>query len=99
MSDFTDSQQATLKAITREAMREEFEMLFTEDAAKRFWMAGFNVLQEQAQNHAGRFVLGSLGAMFRKVTIFVLIGGLVYAVGGWSALAGLFKTLFTSGSA
>lgn len=75
------------------------EESLTEEAAKKFWLAGLEVLQAQAQNHAGRFVLGSLSAMFRKVTIFVLVGGLVYAIGGWSALAGLFKTLFTSGSA
>lgn len=85
-----------IKQAVREVISEE---ILTEEAAKKFWLAGLEVLQEQAQNHAGRFVLGSLSAMFRKITIFVLIGGLVYAVGGWSALAGLFKTLFTSGSA
>lgn len=85
-----------IKQAVREMVSEE---ILTEEAAKKFWLAGLKVLQEQAQNHAGRFVLGSLFAMFRKVTIFVLVGGLVYALGGWSALAGLFKTLFTSGSA
>lgn len=85
-----------IKQAVREVISEE---ILTEEAAKKFWLAGLEVLQEQAQNHAGRFVLGSLSAMFRKVTIFVLVGGLVYALGGWSALAGLFKTLFTSGSA
>lgn len=85
-----------IKQAVREVISEE---ILTEEAAKKFWLAGLEVLQEQAQNHAGRFVLGSLSAMFRKVTIFVLVGGLVYAIGGWSALAGLFKTLFTSGSA
>lgn len=85
-----------IKQAVREVISEE---ILTEEAAKKFWLAGLKVLQEQAQNHAGRFVLGSLSAMFRKVTIFVLVGGLVYAIGGWSALAGLFKTLFTSGSA
>ncbi len=85
-----------VKQAVREVIAEE---ILTEEAAKKFWLAGLEVLQEQAQNHAGRYVLGSLSAMFRKITIFVLIGGLVYAVGGWSALAGLFKTLFTSGSA
>lgn len=85
-----------IKQAVREVIAEE---ILTEEAAKKFWLAGLEVLQEQAQNHAGRFVLGSLSAMFRKVTIFVLVGGLVYAIGGWSALAGLFKTLFTSGSA
>lgn len=85
-----------IKQAVRDVIAEE---ILTEEAAKKFWLAGLQVLQEQAQNHAGRYVLGGLGALLQKLAIFTLVGGFVYAIGGWSALAGLFKTLFTSGSA
>lgn len=96
---YTSPEQRNLmKADMREAVREEFKSLMTEENAQMFWLAGFALLQEKAEAHAGRFVIGSMSSVVRKVSMFVLLGGLVYAVGGWSALAGLFKSLFSSGA-
>ena len=69
----------------------------TEDTAAAFWAAGLAVLQKQAAQHAGRFVLGGLWGLARKLGLFLTLGGIVYAVGGWGALAALFKVLFQSG--
>lgn len=69
----------------------------TEDTAAAFWAAGLSVLQKQAAQHAGRFVLGGLLGLVRKLGLFLTLGGIVYAVGGWAALAALFKILFQSG--
>ena len=69
----------------------------TEDTAAAFWAAGLSVLQKQATQHAGRFVLGGLVGVVRKLGLFLTLGGIVYAMGGWSALAALFKVLFQSG--
>ena len=69
----------------------------TEDTAAAFWAAGLSVLQRQATNHAGRFVLGGLWGLVRKASLFLMLGGIVYALGGWSALAALAKAIFSSG--
>ena len=69
----------------------------TEEAAAAFWMAGLNVLQKSASDHAGRFVIGGLWGLARKLATFMMLGGIVYAVGGWSALATIAKAIFLAG--
>ena len=66
----------------------------TEDTAAAFWSAGLQVLQKQASENAGRFVLGGLWGLLRKASLFMMLGGIVYAIGGWSAMAALFKAIF-----
>lgn len=80
------------------AVREGISSAMTEETAEKFWAAGLTVLQKQAAAHTGRFILGSLWGVSRKILIFLMIGGIVYAVGGWGALAALFKALFHPGS-
>ena len=76
------------------AVREGIKGAMTEETAAAFWAAGLAVLQKQATQHAGRFVLGGLWGMARKASLFFMLGGIVYALGGWSALAALAKTIF-----
>lgn len=80
-----------------EAVARGIKGAITEDTAKAFWSAGFTVLQDQAAEHAGRFVIGGLWGLARKVSMFLILGGVVYAIGGWAGLAALFKALFSSG--
>lgn len=87
-----------LQDVMREAVREGMRDLVTEDAIERFWSGGLSMLQKQATQHAGRFVLGGLWGLFRKASVFIVLGGVVYALGGWNALAALFKAVFSSGS-
>lgn len=94
----TDETIEYLEQKMAKAVREGLEAVLNEKTAEQFWIAGFNVLQRNATQHAGRFVIGGLSGLFRKLGWFLLLGGLVYAVGGWNALAGLFKVLFQSGS-
>jgi hypothetical protein len=86
-----------LREQMRDAVEEAMKSAMNEDTARAFWGAGLKVLQEQAAEHAGRFVLGGLWGLVRKLSTFLLLGGIVYAVGGWQALVGLFKVLFSSG--
>ena len=76
------------------AVREGIKGAMTEENAAAFWAAGLAVLQKQATQHAGRFVLGGLWGMARKASLFFMLGGIVYALGGWAALAALAKTIF-----
>lgn len=43
---------------------------------------------------AGQAVIGGLWDLMQRIMLFLMLGGLVYSVGGWSALATLFKTVF-----
>ena len=69
----------------------------TEEAAAAFWMVGLNVLQKSASDHAGRLVIGGLWGLARKLATFMMLGGIVYAVGGWSALDTIAKAIFLAG--
>ena len=86
-----------MQSLMRDAVREGVRELVTEENMHRFWGAGLAMLQAQATQHAGRFVLGGLLGLARKAALFVVLGGLVYAFGGWGALAALTKAIFTSG--
>lgn len=86
-----------MQSLMREAVRQGVQDLVTERTIEQFWAGGLNMLQKQATQHAGRFVLGGLWGLARKASLFILLGGMVYAVGGWTALAALFKTVFYGG--
>ncbi len=93
----TDETGAWLEEKMVHAVKAGIQSVMTEETAAKFWAAGLTVLQKQATQHAGRFVLGGLWGLMRKASLFMALGGIVYAIGGWAALATLFKTLFTSG--
>lgn len=88
-----------MRQMMQEAVADAIKGAMTEETAARFWAAGLTVLQRQATQHAGRMVLGGLSGLLRKGAIFVVLGGVVYAVGGWGLLAKLAKLLFSSGGA
>lgn len=85
------------KKLVKDAVREGIAESMTDDNAERFWAAGVRVLQKNATQHAGRVVIGGLKGLASRAALFLLLGGIVYALGGWSALAGFFKTLFFAG--
>lgn len=93
----TDETIEYLEQKIAQAVRDGIAGAITEDTAAKFWGAGLTVLQKQATAQTGKLVLSGLSGLVSKGFLFLLAGGLVYAVGGWSALAGLFKALFHSG--
>lgn len=93
----TDETIEYLEQKIAQAVRDGIAGAITEDTAAKFWGAGLAVFQKQAAAQTGKFVLSGLSGLLSKGFLFLLVGGLVYAVGGWSALAGLFKALFHSG--
>lgn len=92
----TDETGAWLEEKMAAAVREGIKAAMTEETAAAFWAAGLTVLQKSATQRAGRFVLGGVFGLVRKASLFLALGGIVYAIGGWSALASLAKTIFTS---
>lgn len=66
----------------------------TEDNATKFWLAGINAFQRHATENTGRLVLGGLLGLLRRGAAFILLGALVYALGGWTAIANFVKAIF-----
>lgn len=95
----TDATISRLEQLMVASVRTAIRESLTEETAEAFWNAGLKVLQKQATNHAGRFVIGGLWGLMRRASMFLVLGGVVYAIGGWSALAGLAKTIFSQGGA
>lgn len=93
----TDETILYLNEQIKDAVRSGIKDAVDEGAVRAFWATGLTVLQEQAAEHAGRFVLGGLWGILRKMSMFLVLGVVVYAVGGWQALVGLFKVLFGTG--
>ena len=90
----TDETIAYLEERIAAAVGNGIKTAITEDTAVAFWSAGLAALQKQATQHAGRFVLGGIWGLLRKASLFFMLGGIVYAVGVWAALAALAKTIF-----
>lgn len=91
----TDETIAYLEERIAAAVGNGIKTAITEETAVAFWSAGLAALQKQATQHAGRFVLGGIWGLARKASLFFLLGGIVYAIGGWAALAALAKTIFS----
>lgn len=91
----TDESRVLLAALLRDEMRIAVsegiaEVLTSEEV----WAKVFAVLQKQASERTGRWLLGGLAAMLRKamwVGVFVLVA---YSIGGWS----LLKTIWAATS-
>lgn len=85
---------AHLEERIAQAVRDGIKGSMTDETAAAFWGAGIDLLQKQATKRAGQIVIGGLWGLMQRVMLFLFLGGLVYSVGGWSALATLFKTVF-----
>ncbi len=89
----TPETMAFLEQRMAAAVQAGIEAAMTEETAQAFWGAGIRVLQKSASEHTGRFVIGGVWVLARKVSAFVLLGALVYSLGGWTALAKLWQVL------
>lgn len=81
----------------RKGMSSGLSDAITEEAAGKIMKTFITAVQKNANDHAGRVVLGGLWGMTKRAAGFVLMGSLVYAVGGWSAIAGMAKVVFAGG--
>lgn len=56
------------------------------------WSAAVMAIQAHAKSEAGGWLFGGLRAILSRVGWILVIGGGVWLVGGWSALAALWKS-------
>lgn len=90
----TDETLTYMERLMEKAVQQGLSKAMTDENAEAFWAAGFKVLQEQAAKHTGRFVLGGLAGLARKLLVFAFLGSIVYMVGGWALLAKFWHALF-----
>jgi hypothetical protein len=87
-----------LTSILRNELRDEVRIgvaegiaaAMTDEAAERFWAKGLEVLQRQATERTGRFVLGGLTAMLKKLAWAAVLATAIYSVGGWSLVKAMW---------
>jgi hypothetical protein len=60
------------------------------------WAAAMGGMRASTEEHAGRWMVGAVWSVIRKMALFTLAGLVVYSVGGWSALSALWKTIWGS---
>lgn len=89
----TDESRVLLAALLRDEMRvavaEGLEAVLTNEAV---WAKVFVVLQKQATERTGRFVLGGLTAVLKKALWIGAFALVAYSIGGWT----LLKTLWAA---
>ena len=57
-----------------------------------FWESVNVGLQEHVSNKAGSWLMKGIWMFVSKVLLFLVLGSVVYAIGGWSLVAKLFAS-------
>jgi alanine-alpha-ketoisovalerate/valine-pyruvate aminotransferase len=54
----------------------------------------FEALSKYSSSQTGKFFLGSIATVLKKILVFGLIAAGIYAIGGWHGLAAFIKSSF-----
>ncbi len=87
----TDETIESLNQRMAQSVAEGIKAALNKDTAKMFWEAGAEMLQEQAAQRTGRFVLGGISKIARQLAGIAVIAIAFYMVGGWAAVVTFFK--------
>lgn len=89
----TDESRQLLTSMLRDEMRvavaDGIAAAMTDKNAAQFCRAVLGEAQKMATEKTGEVVGSALGALVKKGLMFLFLGSIVYAIGGWSALAKL----------
>jgi hypothetical protein len=91
----SDASLQKLQTIMEKSVADGLTKALNAQTAEMFWSAGFNMLQRQATEKTGKWLVIGISAVLKRVATFLLLGGLIYWIGGWSALATFFKYLIS----
>ena len=84
--------EARGEAVTAEAMKTAVaDGIRVAVSDPKLWASALEAMQRHAQTEAGGWLLSWIKGLFSKVLLFCVLGAAVYSLGGWSALAALFK--------
>lgn len=92
-----ENERELIREAVREAVRDGIrDVLHDRDSLDAFWSSAYGVLQESATKQTGRLVLGSIKAVAAKGSLFVILGMLVYSIGGWTAVSKVWSSLWSN---
>lgn len=93
----TEESRKMLQSVLRDDMGNAFEAGLTKamssENARLFVRAMLTEAQKMAAEKSVEVAGGALKALIGKALLFLFLGSIVYAFGGWSALAALAKFL------
>lgn len=72
------------------------DVLTDKDVVNGFVGAALETIQQRASQRTGDFVLSGLKAAIHKAAWFVGLGLIVYSIGGWTAVAKVWQSLWGS---
>lgn len=55
-----------------------------------FWASAKSGIREHVKREAGGWITRVVWQSISRVMLFLVLGSIVYAIGGWSAVVGLF---------
>ena len=91
----TDESRRLLTSLMSDEMRlavaEGIQAAMSEENAQRFVRAVLNEAQRMATAKAGEAAVGVIGVLVKRAVLFLFLGSVVYAIGGWAALASMAK--------
>jgi hypothetical protein len=70
------------------------EVISDPEAMETVWASAATAFQKSARERTGGFVLGAMSGLFSKITMFLLLVGVVYALGGWAGVVKLWGVVF-----
>jgi hypothetical protein len=96
--DLTEESRLLLTSMLRNELRDELRIAVAEGMQAvltndEVWAKVFSVLQRQATERTGRFVLGGITAVFRKLLWIGLFAAFVYSAGGWALLKAVWAAM------
>lgn len=99
--ELTDESRRLLKDMLRDEMGEAFARglreAMTSENARVFVRAMLTEAQSMATEKSVEVAGGVIKALFKRALMFLLLGSIVYSLGGWTALAALGKFLSNKG--
>lgn len=95
--DITEESRRLLSDMLEDRMRiavaEGISAAMTDANAQKFVRAMLLEAQTLATEKTGEMVGGAVIALLKRTALFLVLGSIVYAVGGWTSLAALIKFL------
>jgi hypothetical protein len=93
--EMTEASRQVLVGMLRDEMQQAvadgIRSAMTDDTAREFVGILLDEMRSQATTKVDVWAGGVLRVLLSRVALFLLAGSIVYSVGGWGALAGLFK--------
>lgn len=95
LEELLDSLLQEIRAHRAETLKaEHLRAVWTDD---RTWDAALTALGRRVKSKTGNTLVDVLYGVFKKVSLFFLLGMLVYFFGGWNAVAAMLKAMFNGG--